>query len=59
MQSSQTLKMNTTMNNICNDLELIVHFKASLKHFTYMSTSGNPNEGDLPHLIPPMREVFA
>ena len=24
----------------------------------YMSTSGNPNEGDLPHLIPPMREVL-
>ena len=34
MQSSQTLKMNTTMNNMCNDLVLIVHFKVSPKHCT-------------------------
>ena len=32
MLSSQTLKMNTTMNNMCNDLEFIVHFKVSPKH---------------------------
>ena len=24
----------------------------------YMSTSGNQNEGDLPHWIPPMREIL-
>ena len=34
MQSSQTLKKNTTMNNMYNDLELIVHFKVSPKHCT-------------------------
>ena len=25
---------------------------------SYMSTSGNPNEGDLPHWIPPIREIL-
>ena len=29
------------------------------KNNAYMSTSGNPNEGDLPHLIPPNEGGFA
>ena len=40
---------------------ILVTHKGTLAAYgmgAYMSTSGNPNEGDLPHLIPPMREVL-
>ena len=44
-------------NKICYPHIYVYPSKRSIPK-AYMSTSGNPNEGDLPHWIPPMREIL-